>query len=120
MKQKHNMFFFAGSCFRHLVEFSSPLGPALPAFAPIFQILVAGRPPKYEKSGQTRTVPGAFAPIFDFFVAGRPQKRQKLGQTRTSKSKERHPRMKLQARVACEARLSVLQGDLVAILKGPP
>merc|ERR1712232_736641 len=25
------------------------------AFAPIFQILVAGRPPKYEKSGQTRT-----------------------------------------------------------------
>merc|ERR1711971_828499 len=27
----------------------------LAAFAPIFQILVAGRPPKYEKSGQTRT-----------------------------------------------------------------
>ena len=26
-----------------------------PAFAPIFQILVAGRPPKSEKSGQTRT-----------------------------------------------------------------
>ena len=25
------------------------------AFAPIFQILVAGRPPKSEKSGQTRT-----------------------------------------------------------------
>ena len=27
----------------------------LRAFAPIFQILVAGRPPKSEKSGQTRT-----------------------------------------------------------------